>query len=200
MNTPNKLTLLRVLMIPLFIAAMLLLPFPWSALVGAAIYGLASATDAIDGHLARKNNQVTDFGKFLDPLADKFLTFSAILVFVSSPIYYGSEALHVALVLSGAIVIFRELAVTSLRLVVAGSSGIVVAASIWGKLKTVSQMVGTVVILVEPLTAFIFGENNPAFFENDVLSYIFMGIMLVTTLFSGIDYLRAYLPHINTNK
>ena len=89
------------------------------------------------------------------------------------------------------IILLRELAVTSLRLVVAGKSGIVVAASMLGKLKTVSQMVGTVVLLVEPMI--------PFFSENRILSYAFMALMTFTTLFSGIDYLRAYMPHVDTN-
>jgi CDP-diacylglycerol--glycerol-3-phosphate 3-phosphatidyltransferase len=90
------------------------------------------------------------------------------------------------------IILLRELGVTSLRLVVAGNSGIVVAASMLGKIKTVSQMAGTVVLLVEPLI--------PYFQDNHILSYVMMGIMAFTTLFSGIDYLKAYLPHIDANK
>ena len=90
------------------------------------------------------------------------------------------------------IILLRELGVTSLRLVVAGKSGIVVAASWFGKIKTVSQMVGTVIILIEPMI--------PHFCDNHILSYICMGVMAFTTLFSGLDYLKAYLPYINSNK
>ena len=89
------------------------------------------------------------------------------------------------------LILFRELAVTSLRLVVAGKSGIVVAASIFGKLKTVSQMVGTVAIILEPVL-FTFDENH-------IIAYVLMGIMSFTTVFSDIDYMRAYLPYIDTN-
>ena len=90
------------------------------------------------------------------------------------------------------IILLRELGVTSIRLVVAGRSGIVVAASILGKIKTVSQMVGTVVLIVEPII--------PFFSENHILSYVCMAVMAFTTLFSGIDYLKAYMPYIDSNK
>ena len=90
------------------------------------------------------------------------------------------------------VILLRELGVTSLRLVVAGKSGIVVAASMLGKIKTVSQMVGTVVIIVEPIL--------PFFSEYHILSYVAMAVMAFTTLFSGIDYLKAYMPYIDTNK
>ena len=88
-------------------------------------------------------------------------------------------------------ILLRELAVTGLRCVVAGKSGIVVAASIFGKIKTVSQMVGTVILILEPII--------PCFCDNHILSYAVMAIMAFTTVFSGIDYLKAYLPHIDTN-
>ena len=93
------------------------------------------------------------------------------------------------------VILLRELGVTSIRLVVAGKSGIVVAASLLGKIKTVSQMAGTVVLIIEPLLA-----QYVPFFENRLLSYIFMAVMAFTTIFSGIDYLKAYLPHIDSNK
>jgi CDP-diacylglycerol--glycerol-3-phosphate 3-phosphatidyltransferase len=89
------------------------------------------------------------------------------------------------------IILLRELGVTSLRLVVAGKSGIVVAASMLGKIKTVSQMAGTVIILLEPII--------PFFCDNHILSYVSMAIMAFTTVFSGLDYLKAYMPHIDSN-
>ena len=104
----------------------------------------------------------------------------------------GQTTLALVFVWVVLLILLRELGVTSLRLVVAGNSGIVVAASPLGKLKTISQMIGTVVIIVEPLIPF-FGENR-------ILSYVFMAIMAFTTVFSGLDYLFAYLPHIDSNK
>ena len=104
----------------------------------------------------------------------------------------GQDVLAVVFVWVVLLILLRELGVTSLRLVVAGKSGIVVAASLLGKIKTVSQMAGTVIIMIEPLI--------PFFSENRILSYVAMAVMAFTTVFSGLDYLRAYLPHIDSNK
>ena len=146
----------------------------------------------LDGKIARKYNLITDFGKFIDPLADKFMVLSSMISILVWMILRGNVTLALVFVWVVLIILLRELGVTSLRLVVAGQSGIVVAASMLGKIKTVSQMVGTVVLIVEPMI--------PYFSENHILSYVVMAIMAFTTLFSGIDYLRAYLPHIDSNK
>ncbi len=194
LNIPNTLSLVRVLLVPAFVATLLFTNYytPWAYIIPTIIYILTALTDMLDGQIARKYNLVTDFGKFIDPLADKFMVIGSQIAMLVWMLLRGESTLALVFVWVVLIILLRELGVTSLRLVVAGSSGIVVAASIWGKLKTVSQMVGTVVILVEPLI--------PFFNENHILSYFFMAVMLVTTLFSGIDYLRAYLPYINTNK
>lgn len=182
MNTPNKLTILRVLMIPLFIAAMLLLPFPWSALVGAAIYGLASATDAIDGHLARKNNEVTDFGKFLDPLADKMLVITALVLLQ-----------HFGMIppLFTVIIIARELMVTSIRLIAASSAGKVIAAGWMGKAKTVTQMVATLLLMVEPVIYHWVAPTSRLlmWFNFAPLGTIFLWVAVILTIVSGVQYL-----------
>jgi CDP-diacylglycerol--glycerol-3-phosphate 3-phosphatidyltransferase len=146
----------------------------------------------LDGKIARKYNLVTDFGKFIGPLADKFMVISSMIAILVWMMLLGETTLALVFVWVVLIILLRELGVTSLRLVVAGNSGIVVAASMLGKIKTVSQMAGTVVLLVEPLI--------PYFQDNHILSYVMMGIMAFTTLFSGIDYLKAYLPHIDANK
>ena len=104
----------------------------------------------------------------------------------------GELTLALVFVWVALVILLRELGVTSIRLVVAGKEGIVVAASMLGKIKTVSQMVGTVIIIVEPII--------PFFCENHILSYVSMAVMTFTTLFSGIDYLRAYMPYIDSNK
>lgn len=194
MNLPNTLSLIRVLLVPVFVAALLFMrDIPYAAfIVPALIYALTALTDMLDGMIARKYNLITDFGKFIDPLADKFMVIGsqiAMLVWMLLRAEYTLAMVFVWVVL---IILLRELGVTSLRLVVAGNSGIVVAASLLGKLKTISQMVGTVVILIEPMLPF-FGDNH-------ILSYICMGVMVFTTLSSGIDYLRAYLPYIDSNK
>ena len=194
MNVPNTLSLIRVLLVPVFVATLLFMRNIeiWGFVVPAIVYGLTALTDMLDGKIARKYNLITDFGKFIDPLADKFMVLSSMISILVWMILRGNVTLALVFVWVVLIILLRELGVTSLRLVVAGQSGIVVAASMLGKIKTVSQMVGTVVLIVEPMI--------PYFSENHILSYVVMAIMAFTTLFSGIDYLRAYLPHIDSNK
>ena len=194
MNVPNTLSIIRVLLVPAFVATLLFMRDIeiWGLVVPAIVYGLTALTDMLDGKIARKYNLVTDFGKFIDPLADKFMVLSSMITILVWMIFEGNTTLALVFVWVVLIILLRELGVTSLRLVVAGKSGIVVAASLLGKIKTVSQMVGTVVLIVEPLI--------PFFKDNHILSYVMMAIMAFTTLFSGIDYLRAYMPHIDSNK
>ena len=194
MNVPNTLSLIRVCLVPAFVAALLFMRDIkiWGFVVPAIIYALTALTDMLDGKIARKYNLVTDFGKFIDPLADKFMVLSSMISILLWMILLGNKTLALVFVWVVLIILLRELGVTSLRLVVAGKSGIVVAASMLGKIKTVSQMVGTVVIIIEPMIPFFSG--------NHILSYVAMAIMAFTTLFSGIDYLKAYLPHIDSNK
>ena len=193
MNVPNTLSLVRALLVPVFVATLLFMrniPY-WCCIVPTIVFALTALTDMLDGKIARKYNLVTDFGKFIDPLADKFMVIGSQIAILVWMMLNGKTTLALVFVWVVLVILLRELGVTSLRLVVAGKSGIVVAASMLGKIKTVSQMVGTVVILMEPII--------PFFKENHILSYVCMGIMAFTTLFSGWDYLKAYLPHISTN-
>ena len=194
MNLPNTLSLIRVALVPAFVATLILMRDLgiWGIIVPTVIYIVTALTDMLDGMIARKYNLVTDFGKFIDPLADKFMVISSMIAILVRMLLEGSDVLALVFVWVVLLILLRELGVTSLRLVVASNSGIVVAASIFGKIKTISQMVGTVVIIVEPLI--------PFFSENRILSYVFMLVMAFTTVFSGLDYLRAYLPHIDSNK
>ena len=194
LNLPNTLSLIRVLLVPAFVCALVFMRgiAVWGKVVPALIFALTALTDMLDGKIARKYNLVTDFGKFIDPLADKFMVLSSMIAILVWMILLGNVTLALVFVWVVLVILLRELGVTSLRLVVAGKSGIVVAASMLGKIKTVSQMVGTVVIIIEPMI--------PFFKENHVLSYVFMAVMAFTTLFSGIDYLKAYMPHIDSNK
>ena len=191
MNLPNKLSIFRIILVPffMFFIACPVLGDNTSRIVAAIIFIIASLTDMIDGQIARKYNLITNFGKFIDPLADKFLIFGALISMLSKYSYLKG------LVIVAAVVFFRELAVTSMRLLVVNSSGKVIAASWLGKVKTVSQIVCIVTLLLEPV---IFGKI-PFFGENYPLSYITMVIMTVMTLWSGIDYLMAYLPGIDSN-
>ena len=194
LNVPNTLSLIRVFMVPAFVATLIFMrDIPvWGIVVPLIIYALTALTDMLDGQIARRCNLVTDFGKFIDPLADKFMVLSSMIAMLVWMILRNEVVMSIIFVWVVLIILLRELGVTSLRLVVAGKSGIVVAASWLGKIKTVSQMVGTVIILVEPMI--------PYFCDNHILSYVCMGIMAFTTLFSGLDYLNAYLPYINSNK
>ena len=191
LNVPNLLSLLRVLLVPAFVVTLLLMRdiYIWGAVIPAIIYALTALTDMLDGKIARKYNLVTDFGKFIDPLADKFMVIGSMMAIDALMFVNGEDLCAYILLALNLLILFRELAVTSLRLVVAGKSGIVVAASIFGKIKTVSQMVGTVVILLEPLV-----------WQGRIASYVMMAIMAFSTIFSGMDYMKAYLPHIDTNK
>ena len=194
LNVPNTLSLIRVFMVPAFVATLIFMrDIPvWGLIIPLIIYALTALTDMLDGQIARRCNLVTDFGKFIDPLADKFMVLSSMIAMLVWMILRNEVVMSIIFVWVVLIILLRELGVTSLRLVVAGKSGIVVAASWLGKIKTVSQMVGTVIILVEPMI--------PYFCDNHILSYVCMGIMAFTTLFSGLDYLKAYLPYIDSNK
>ena len=189
MNTANKLTMLRVIMIPAFMLV-LYLGFHGANYVALVIFAVASATDYLDGYIARHHNQVTDFGKFMDPLADKFLVISAML-----GILVKYDYLRPVFVWAAAIVIFREFAVTSIRMICANKSGIVIAAAWLGKVKTTTQMICIVVVLLEPVIL----PFKP-FTEWHLLSYITIAAMTIMTLWSGIDYLRIYWPHIGADK
>ncbi len=198
LNLPNTLSLIRVILVPFFMASLLLLKIPEDAdrlttflycAIPTAIFGLTAYTDHLDGKIARKYHLITDFGKFIDPLADKFMVFGALIsLLVARP-----ETARV-FVWVAAVIMLRELTVTSLRLVVAGTSGKVVAASLWGKVKTATQCVSIVLILMEP--AILYGVTSVP----HLLSYIAMAAMVITTVGSGIDYLCAYLPYIDPEK
>ena len=162
MNTANKLTLTRVVMIPLFLV-ILYWDFPFHQYVALAVFVLASVTDFIDGYVARHYNQITDFGKFMDPLADKVLVMAAMLWFVEAGRFPAWALL---------IVIVREFAVTALRLV-AVEGGRVIAAAWSGKVKTASTMVGICVMFL---------------FPHQVVDIVVVAVIVLTTVYSGVEY------------
>ena len=159
MTTASKITLARVALIPVFMA-LLLLNYNWIALV---VFIIASLTDFVDGYIARHCNQVSDFGKFLDPLADKLLVTAAMLIFVQ----WGRMPSWVVM-----IVLTREFAVSGLRMV-AASGGKVLAAGWSGKIKTFSTMVGLCFMMVFPIAW---------------LDWLVIAVITVTTLYSGVEY------------
>ncbi|MBU5478932.1 CDP-diacylglycerol--glycerol-3-phosphate 3-phosphatidyltransferase [Eubacterium sp. MSJ-13] len=170
MNLPNKITMLRVIMIPFFAFFMLTDMVEGSKYIAAAIFIIASLTDTLDGFIARKYNLVSNFGKFMDPLADKLLVSTALICFVSIP----DNPMPVWGVI---VIISREFIISGFRLV-AANEGIVLAASWWGKVKTTVQMVMSVLLIVN-----FDGEVI------DVIENIFIYAAIALTVISLIDYL-----------
>lgn len=171
MNTANKITIVRILLIPVFMVVMLM-GFKYSNVLAFVVFVLASVTDGIDGYIARKYNQITSFGKFMDPLADKLLVTSAMLIFIQ----WGQMSAWAAM-----IIIAREFAVTGLRLV-AAAEGDVIAAGISGKIKTVVSIIAILLMLTPLHSRSVIGgitvDNIAVFF------------MVITTVWSGIDYFK----------
>ena len=192
MNLPNKLTLMRVLLIPVFLVFFLIPAIPCHYLLAMLVFILASVTDALDGHLARKHNLVTNFGKFLDPLADKVLVMTALACFVDNQMIG---------VIPFLIIMMREFTVSGLRLV-AANSGTVIAAGFWGKLKTAFTMVTIIAILVYLSCARDFGSFSLACAGtiDTVCSIILTGLVWISTgltVISGWVYLRGYWKYID---
>lgn len=169
MNLPNKLTILRVIMIPFFVFFMLVPYFEgYGNYIAAAIFVVASLTDMLDGKIARKYNLVTNFGKFMDPLADKLLVCSAMICLIET----GQLASWIVI-----IIIAREFIISGFRLV-ASDNGVVIAASYWGKFKTTFQMLMVIVLLL---------NIQNTFFQ--VLGTVLTYIALILTVVSLVDYI-----------
>lgn len=193
MNLPNKLSVLRLILVPVFVIVMML-PFePWSSIIGVVLFIIASLTDMLDGKIARKYNLITDFGKFIDPLADKFMVIGALLV-----ILYKYDNIRPVFIWAVIIVIFRELAVTSIRLVASSSSGVVIAANKLGKIKTCTQIACVCAVIIEPVIYMIPGLEFMA--EYLPLTYITTALMVIFTLWSGINYIVSYWKYLDPQK
>lgn len=193
MNLPNKLTLTRIIMTPLFMAAMLI-DFKFHYIVALALFALASFTDYLDGMLARKHHIVTNFGKFLDPLADKMLTTSAFIAFLAMD--YGKGIAWVLF-----IILFREFMVSSLRLVVVSSDkGVVIAANIFGKIKTVTQMV----TVIYGIAVKVFCEEitvlSSASMALEAVFTVLIWLSALFTVISGAIYMKDSFDYINPAK
>lgn len=194
LNLPNKLTLLRIIMVPLF---MIFVLYPIggravSGVIAAVIFMLTALTDMADGKIARGRNLVTTFGKFLDPLADKFMVFGALVSICASDMYLHIRPVFVWV---SVLIIFRELAVTSIRLIASGENNAVISASYLGKLKTVSQCIAITAILIEPAIINTFIPEYNLY----ILSWLGIAAMTVLTVWSGADYLKNYWKFINPN-
>ena len=168
MNLPNKLTMFRVFMIPFFVIFMLVtVTGEYDKYIAVAIFIIASLTDMLDGKIARKYNLVTNFGKFMDPLADKLLVCSALICLIG-------DKLQAWIVI---VIISRELIISGFR-TIAADNGVVIAASWWGKYKTTSQMLMIIIMIV-----------NLNYSWYGILEYVFIYLSLVLTIISLVDYL-----------
>jgi len=168
MNLPNKLTLLRVILVPVFVVFLMCNITPYDKWIALFIFIVASLTDMLDGKIARKYNLVTNFGKFMDPLADKLLVCSAFICFIE----LGKLPTWMVL-----IVIAREFIISGFRLV-ASDNGVVIAASMWGKYKTAISMIMICLVIAD--------INNPVF---EIITTIFIWAALILTVVSLIDYI-----------
>ena len=204
MNLPNKLTVLRLCLVPvILIVGMIPMNIYLSCFICAVLFIITSITDMLDGKIARKYNLITDFGKFLDPIADKFMVIGALFV-----ILYKFAHIRTLMIFVILVIVFRELAVTSMRLVVSTGQNIVIAANNLGKLKTVSQIVFICTVFLEPLLQlavkyianslganwiFVPGEIAP-------LTYITMLFTVVMTVWSGVNYILGYWKYLDPEK
>lgn len=191
MNLPNKLTVMRVVMVPFFVAFMLIGAIPYNYLWALLVFAAASITDMLDGKIARKYNLITNFGKFLDPLADKILVASALICFVQLG---WCSAWVTALILA------REFVVSGVRLVAASSDKkVVIAAGMLGKIKTAMTMVAICVIIFMWILV-QFGAITPEGFPIQIISDILMYIAAALTVASGVQYLYDYREFIDPTK
>ena len=182
MNLPTKITLIRILLVPVFVA-LFLIDFPYHYFCALAVFVIASLTDYFDGHLARKYNLVTDLGKFLDPFADKALVCSALVLVTTFENVFSVVVLVMTL-----IIIVRELMITAFR-TVAATKNVVLAADIWGKVKTCMQMTGLIVYMLYPACESI--EVFPGFIA-EILKYaglVFLALATVFAIISACNYI-----------
>lgn len=189
MNLPNKLTILRILLVPI----MVIIPFlgikgevlgvPVTYIIVDIIFIIAALTDKLDGYLARSRNQITTFGKFLDPIADKIVVISAMVMLVE----WGHLPAWIPI-----IVIFREFVVSGYRLIASQQNGKVIAANIWGKLKTVTQMVAVILAFIDPNSyGTIFNGSLKGYeFVINLFVTLIMSVSVVATVFSGWEYVK----------
>lgn len=179
MNTPTKITLIRICLIPIFVAVFFIDAIPFGKFIALGIFALASLSDWLDGYLARKNNLVTDLGKFLDPIADKLLVTSALILVILDPL----EGFQLTMAVLAIVIIARELIVSGFR-IVASSKNVVIAADKLGKIKTVLQM--TALILLIP-----FGDIAKLSVQAaEIIFYMGFGLLCAATLMTIVSVIN----------
>ncbi len=190
MNLANKLTIFRIILVPLMVITAIINPqgeFLGISIcfwIMGVIFLIASITDKLDGYIARSRNQITTFGKFLDPIADKILVLTAMIIFVE----FDRLPAWIPI-----IVAFREFLVSGFRLVASQKGGQVIAASVWGKLKTVTQMVALVLMFIDRYSYGYFIANpidNIGLKVLNIITFVMMTISVIATIFSGYDYIK----------
>ena len=196
LNLPNKLTVIRMIAAPIIIA-LVLIPFKNNLLtvfrcITAGLFLLAALTDLFDGTIARHTNQVTSFGKFLDPIADKMLVLGTLIAMCGSETY---ASVRLLLVISACIILMRELAISSIRMIAAKEDGTVISANFAGKIKTAMSVAAVIAVMLED----VFFKNN-GLLHIHLLSYVMLVIAVALTVWSGISYLIKYSTYINTIK
>ena len=216
MNLPNKLSLLRLCLVPVILIVGMLTPqysveepsvaFYISSTVCAVLFIAAAVTDMLDGKIARREGLITDFGKFIDPIADKFMVIGALFVILLK--FEEIEFFKYFMVAALIIIVFRELAITSIRLVASKSSSVVLAADILGKIKTVTQIVAISAAFLEPVLQWVIKliveavKNESVVWRYDIMpiTWIAFALSLVMTLWSGISYLKSYWKYLDPEK
>lgn len=188
MNLPNKLTVIRMVLTPIFLVVFMAPFIPYHYFIGLAVYAAGCITDFLDGKIARKYKLITTFGKLADPVADKMLTTAALLALMDA----GFCSIYIVF-----IVLTREFAVTSIRLA-ASAQGVVIPANIWGKLKTVAQMVSTILIML--FMALQEAAVIPEAFPLSVISSVLLWITAVLAVISGIIYIKDGIKVIDFSK
>lgn len=209
MNLPNKLTILRMCLVPVIMVVGFLpssvIPFYLSCILCAALFIGTSITDMLDGKIARREGLVTDFGKFLDPVADKFMVIGTMFIILHKAEFANIRTLMMATII---IVVFRELAVTSMRLVVSSGEGIVIAANMLGKVKTVSQVVAISTVFLEPVVQWIARliagliTGSDVTWRTDIIPLTWASLIfsLVMTVWSGVNYIKSYWKYLDPEK
>lgn len=196
MNLANKLTMVRIFLVPVFLIFIAVQDIPYGTFIATFIFIIASITDQLDGYIARSRNQITNFGKFMDPLADKLLVTAALISLVELQVIPGWAAF---------IIIAREFAVSGIR-TIAASEGKVIAASVWGKIKTITQISAIIALLLQVninssnYLMNIFKNNNYLNMCMRYLPVLLLLLAVIMTLISGYDYFKKNINIINSNK
>lgn len=197
-NVPNKITFARILAVPINMIILMLpesvLPFMITRAIAGFVFIITAFTDMLDGKIARKYGLITDFGKFLDPIADKIMVTGVMLC-----IMMRCEEIRYLFFVAIFVIIFREFAVTSMRLIMAGNNTVIAASKI-GKVKTVMQIVSIGCALLEPVLYHILGIADVAVFKYLPLTWISTVLAVLFTVISGVDYIAKYWKYLDPEK